>query len=1230
MSVNLNQFVQQAAVLNDTARVFVSQDGNQVNAQSSLHGLQKISTSARNAETRAAVSEFRAAITNDPRYADVSARLHSQLDAMLPPDKPLTAQGIRNAMLTLDVEKNMDLGKGLVDAGKLPPGHGSSFGQYVVAHSLPVNSPQDLAAAVKDYLLKDVVAQNTASLSKLPNIGPNTATIQNILHKISPPNAQADGVFGAHLEQQLAHGIDSFSFAGLQNAYVNSNQNTIDLLTPLSSEMLNNMTSMDTKNMVQTMKDAQGVIPAESQPKLVMYVMTNLPSIETPAARTACIRDFMVQGAVSQSAQNILDNHGLPESFNSAVGFNPKVDKAIVAMLSQDPGVGVIPSAARVQAATSQCIEDFVTAHEPILRELAIMAEHPPVDLKPPLTTANMARYINTMIAGDAVLEPLLNDTVAIDADFMTKVNDLAEGMNSAAHSLKGDFGADDVASVLDNSIRLLLARRGVSTDDLPGIMEKAIAKFGTAASDLTTLNLATQNGLGGAQRMKYLADGMSAFRALEGFGRALIHIMPREQLVPLGLALPVAPGAGDEAGLQEEGTLHLNFLERTFQKEGDVNALPDYMRSYANQHGLHLAPLDPVVAAQVQQAQVGSLPQSNAQVGSDILKDFIPNPGQANPQNTALFRAVVTTHMESHGLAGLNPELINPRPLFQAMHAAVQAEIDRATAAGEPVNPVVVRQIATDALLAGCVELKSTLTAIDNLPAVPLVQGARVFTPAQREIMKAAVQTTGLRDINVITSLCDNALSNFIDLAMKNMAAPNATGAQLAETASSLGRTFLDVKASLGNANPTDAVRFVTELGMRTANLSPSELQSLQQNLNAPIAQQVAGAFLMAGQLPGMAPNQIETCATFVTVLNEARMAVGVLTGHRAELNRSDNFFSTPIRHLSEIKGGVNGCMKVVNRVARNILPTPAVPLSHHAAQLSPAQWDSMSTLINDVTARMPAGSYNVAVTGQLLANSYKELLGAIETNGGKPLNDGQIWKTLMGTTMPSKAGGAVFGENLHNAMQTKYQGLYRAAVPDISPAELTIMLGRNSTYGVSFQTLLKATQPGAVLVLSDVSMAEELSSLRNYNAKTAYGLTIDFRRRAPESEFGFVGVDGQALTTHPFQIPDEENKPGHPHFQEIIGKVRAMTQSEGQLARVLQMYSQAGTMVPSILSSFFPGVRMGEHGTYSVTSRAQADGSVLVDIFSGPAAPLGFKQQFIVNPDGTHHSTMCEMVRR
>ena len=206
-----------------------------------------------------------------------------------------------------------------------------------------------------------------------------------------------------------------------------------------------------------TLREALPIVGAENL-TVLRQGLFNAPSLATPVERAGAVTEFFINRDAVEIAAPMVTAQGLPESFATAIGHNPEVIAEAQNLLADNPGAAVMPTREQVRTAMETAVGHFLEAKGALLHELHVMAENPPIDLEPDLTPETMPRYINTMIAGDAVLEALVNDGTPIDADFMTKVGQQAAAMNSAAHSIRGDYGSDD--AIRARLRRLLRQRR--------------------------------------------------------------------------------------------------------------------------------------------------------------------------------------------------------------------------------------------------------------------------------------------------------------------------------------------------------------------------------------------------------------------------------------------------------------------------------------------------------------------------------------------------------------------------------------------------------------------------------------------------------------------------------------------------------------------------------------------------------------------------------------------------
>ncbi|MDR3322974.1 MAG: hypothetical protein LBS89_02085, partial [Zoogloeaceae bacterium] len=836
------------------------------------------------------------------------------------------------------------------------------------------------------------------------------------------------------------------------------------------------------------------------------------------------------------------------------------------------------------------------------------------------------------LLAGDAVLEPLLNDSVPIDRDFMGKVDSYAQALNSSAHSFEGEFGADDINAVQRDAMVLLMARRGVDKTHHADMLNRAVARFGPLSSDLASLNLAVQKGQGGTAGMGFLPAGMTALRALEGPVKLLMNMLPRAQLSQMGAASRQEPAPGDEKALRRDNELRAQFMEKRFEGNSPIPALSDNVRAFAESHGLSLPPADETARQAAGARSAGALHDANLKVASMFengpeFQALIPGSGTAREKITPAFRELFRQAALRADLSGLDVEQLNPQSFFAPLSGAAHTLATTAAAEGRTVDRAAMLDTVLSSFTENLAALKGFLDSIDALPerrsSDPIAPGQ--FTAREKTILKEVAQRHDLRDLNALTVLMNRVVDSSSVGCMRNLAAPNATPRQLAENIKSLVSHYLDADKAIGKNKPKgyeDALRVMIDMTLRLGGISREQAAVISENLNSAAAQTVAGAFnLVFSEFP-VPPNRQPPLLAMSAMMNAVRMEAD------AQSQVDPMFFSDTLNHVREVPGGHNGCMNVLADMAGSAISASVRALSSHTPPYSLEERNILLPIAEKIS--QSGGNAPLAGTLDLWVNAAgRDLLAAQRANNGKPLTNAQIWQSITGFPMPRGVSGANFGARMVAEVSARYRQAILAAVPDTPEHEIESNLTTGVFLQISPKRLLELARPGAALTLAELSGDTHMSSLVDYGPDTAYGLCTDFRRRDPGTVMTFENAAGDGFVIQPFHIPDNENNPEHPVFQRIINTVRDMSVSEAQTARILQAFSQAGVIDAHAFSAAFPGVPFSEHGNFSVTAKQREDGAVVVDIASDPALPLTFKKQYIIATDGSHECTAFEMRR-
>ena len=126
MPVSLQQFFNSANAVGDSASLFLQNGGESVGDTSSLHGIHKLSRSAKAEENRATVTAFLNALDQSPQFRNINADMRGMLNAKLEGGKPLTVEDVKLVRDSVLYDEALAAGRQLVDGNALPAGHASS------------------------------------------------------------------------------------------------------------------------------------------------------------------------------------------------------------------------------------------------------------------------------------------------------------------------------------------------------------------------------------------------------------------------------------------------------------------------------------------------------------------------------------------------------------------------------------------------------------------------------------------------------------------------------------------------------------------------------------------------------------------------------------------------------------------------------------------------------------------------------------------------------------------------------------------------------------------------------------------------------------------------------------------------------------------------------------------------------------------------------------------------
>lgn len=1225
MPIDMNVFIQQANIAADDTQFYVKNEN--ITQESTLTGLKKLSIFARRAENNSAAKSFLTALSNDNHYADYLAQVRAPLDALISAHKPLTAGVVRETMQNLQLAENLakavNAGMNFALDNKIPQGHGTSFGQFAAARDLPLETTEDYQKAIKEYLLEQVIPKNEMYLTKLPDTGSqerNKAT-EKILKSVAAPLTGQNGFFAKQIDTLFEAGYAAFSFENLIHSFHTENLPVLEQLNAFSDNLLFNIAnSPNPANTLKLFNEAAGAVPENDLTSLLIHSFETGISLDSPESRANCITHYMVERQGTSAVETVMTAHDLPKEFASAIGHNPEVAAKARKLLAENPGAGHMPTQARVAEALAQAAEELTEKYETQLQEFKGMAENPICDLKPALSVATMPRYINCLLAGERLFEPLLADGIALDETFIGDLAKYVEAMNSATHSVKGDFGTDDSNQVAQNSVRILFAKHNVNPLQYLEVMNRIEHKFGKLASDLTVLNHACQIRELGFNGFTFLrSKGSTMYRALESHAKALITMLNHDQKVELHLAdtQGLAPENPLEAQ-EREGRLLEQYLEKKFQKESGLESISSALRDFAEHSGLRMPALAEEDRARLERAEENVLFRENELLANAVHAEYIPSTGRLIENRTDAFISLFAAIALEHDLTGIDIGKLDLTAFTESVRSALNRTVSGAMEENKPVAAEDLHRAVHDAVTDELMKLKGILDGID---------AAEGFTAEEKAIIKDTVQETGLRDTAAVLALVNGARENGFLVSLENAASPAANANQIAETSLAMMEKYLDVRRTLPEnfAGSEDAITFMLGFAMKNVKLTNAQALALFENLNGSLAQNVASTFNWAADLCEGSPQKMSLMIGTPQMMSVLRMLAEAKAKGNADIESM--FFSGSIEGAHQIPGGPYGMMNTLKiKLGREIISDSHIALSDHVPPYGREEWRVLDTLIQrlEPTVKNPIGQI---VLPNLISNAGTKILQAVDKNGEIQTKD--LWRALVGNKCPSHVNDENFFETAYAVLYGNYAKQYRKACPNMPEFAVQQIFMSTLKLGFSAEKLIELAKPGASISLGDISYCMDMSSLRGYTEKNAFGLVTDFSRKNPQTTLSFQNARGNSYSLNPFDIPEVENNANHPEFIMIMDTVRNMTHSDAQFRRVMQAYSQASLIAPRTFSQVFPGVQYSEHGNFRISAREQADGSVLVDIRTDDKQPLLMHEQFKIETDGSHTCTVFNMSR-
>lgn len=1195
MAVNFNTFVTTANSLKADSQLRTEQD-----SLTELSGFKKFCKGGDIEANRATASAFLESIRNDSKLGPYLSSVKDFLEDLIQSGKPLTAQTVKNISTHLNQAQlmhNIEIGKDLASRGIIPTGHGTAFAQYALAYDLSLDSPAELDVAVKRYLFDEIVKNNLGPLTTLSNC--NNAEQGKFITEILLKSMDCT------CEDFFAHSLDSLqsqgtvSFASLKSFFADEHVETINLLKNIDNSALEILAKHpQAKELVETLALAMPQTSLDKFAGVASDIINYAEDLSTPGGKNETINQALCKASLA----NCLALSNLSLEVQGALSNNQELLDNISSLLDTRQ----VCTAEQIQNATSRALEDFMTKYGATISELSLMASNNNLEIDPPFTEATLPLYLNVILGGDKVIEPLLNDSVELNSDFLAKLESFAKTMPKNPQKAQ---------QLLNNTLEIILARRGVEGMMFSEIMYRAKTKFGELASNLHSLaQNCKQNPT--PDSLKCADKALNICNVLESYGRAVSSKLDGLQ----------------QSNYKLDGTdLSVDrFIENNFRKNIKAEWFLDSSRDFASSFNINLPPKHVFSNANIANSKLFDANQGMAKA---LLDGLMPEDGSENPPISSEFRELFLQVQADKHLDNLVLEDIDISAFALKARNQANAYCNGETEKGNSVDPLALREVIYSSISEDLEVLSNAVKAIDDPRFVHtgIDNIERPFSPEEKDYMKIALMSGPIRDAEAITKMTSAFINTNLSNTLKALATPLLTEGKMIELLCNLTDKLKTVLNAPGRAyqGQESAMRFVINMALESGALSNEEAARVLENLSSDNARNVAGAMMWTTTIEGINERAYQTLFINVAAMNCIRQACDVFVNGNSAVEPL--YYNKGVEHASEVSGGVLGAMHALSLIAGSeVISETNEALSAQVPPLTREEWNFMASLISDI--KMSAGNHrDLFLVSKLIANSSHEILDYMQSQDIEELSHSDLYKLILGKRAPRGYDSvANFGEILLNDYRSRYETLYKKANPNVINAVFEGIYPVNMSLGISPRKALDLLNPRAILDLSHIHQDMSLSSLADYNENNAFGLTVDFRRQNKDSTLVFKGVSGFDMSIKPHDIPDRENNPQNPEFNVIMHKVGTMTQSYAQFARVLQAFSQASMVMPRMYSTLFAGTMLDEHGNFETIATQRDDGVVVIDSHSDEKAPLVLRQQYLIYPDGTNECTKFTMNRQ
>ena len=1201
--------------LDDSTPLFVNSKSNNVETRSQISGISSLFAISYLNEQRETFDQIKSLIRSHPKLQTIANEADKFLDKLKVQNKAITAGDVKQIIAMYDMKKGLEVGEKFANENKIPQFFKTSFASFVAKNGISLENKDEQRVALNQFLVEEFI-NNKDNFQILTRNKDFPVPIQNVITGY----AKESGFFEKYIEQRFLTNFDNFKFSSLQE-FAKNLEPMSELLSLFSEGELTaiaeqHKTAAD-KNatLLNLFNEIKDLYPIKDCHDILKACLKDNDSLNSLQERTFAVRKHTCQMLTGVPDYVCMNKFNIPEQYREIICHNPEIVDAAVKQLTLE-NENVYPKVESLFRALDKVTEQFLEKKSALINEAVLMLEGGANISLAGLDDKYKPYLFNALLSGQDIIEPLINDSVAVDGAFLNKVSAFYNDVLSGVKLLPEEERESAFDKIMTAALTVLLQQRGISALESKfsaTLMANAVSKFASITSAAN-------------QKAVQINKDQNAAPADMNQAEELLHInCVVKQLVKSIYALDnediltVPDWDVPQSTLAQES---FNKLFNTvFLSKTETDLLPDALRDYLNADAalaIKELPSDSINYQAVEKAQAwfSNKDAIPPEIREKVFDDVII---KAKAQGVASSLFDSANYDYTLVLADIKNEVLN---------RAIQVEGNGTTLTDEDIS-----NIAREVVLKDIKELSNLIDFVSASDSILLRNNLNVhLSPEEKTGIIGNLHRLGIRDLNALKEVI-GTYKNIVESTLPNLVAPDPIDSQIISAIYTIKDKFGTLAFNFKKADQQTQANLRTFVLNMTTVLSAQtfyEGQSIKDRLTA--------------CLSSVSADRVDSSLQYLSKIAQEQNRLGALTQlHESsqvlhELKQIANVtkVNDPFTSLTQLKGGDNG---IVSHLARgdaiNLLPAEFQKLSKINPPLSESEYWIMNAIIKQYTNNDPKNSDAI----NALVSSAPQIIDFYNKSGYVP--EGKDLYRIV-------SGGAEMPDNVSDdeVVIKAYESLYNLVLEkihdspgyddDVTPSQIAYMINCGAFFGCSPE-LIRQIALGQKTDISGEDLncpVGELPSLTDFNPKNNYFLDVDFHRWKGRTSFTFIQKDGEEVVFRPSRDlsadPDKKNM----LYKSIILSVYKMMgkneitdelseENRIQLSRVFCLLSQAGIADTRCEIFLPPYSNADEHGSYLFNIKAQEDGSIELVIKTDPDSIYDYSQSFVVRSDGSYACT-------